>query len=127
MAKVIKSLLYLALAGFIIISGQSCIRYKLCPIPGCEVRMLHQHQGVTFRGQPWWKLNQNPKTGDKYVMHKDRHYVMKETWWTRNFGKKKEKPKEDPNKLPGIKARDPNERKQKDFDDDGEPAFKDDD
>lgn len=60
-------------------------------------------------------------------MYKDRTYVYKETWWTRNFGKKKPKPKEDPNKIPGIKARDPNQPRKKEYEeDDDEPPFKED-
>lgn len=87
----------------------SCAAHKLCPIPGCQVRMLHSHNGVTFRGQPWWRQKQNPKVGQKYVYTKDRNLIAKEYWWSKN--KKKEEEKKS-STLPGIKARDPGDRSQ---------------
>jgi hypothetical protein len=27
--------------------------------------MIHAHAGKDFRGRPWWKLNKNPKVGQK--------------------------------------------------------------
>lgn len=37
-----------------------------CKIKACNIRMIHIHRGVNFRGLPWWKLNQNPKTGEGF-------------------------------------------------------------
>ena len=89
--------------------AQSCALHKLCPIPGCQVRMLHAHNGVTFRGQPWWRSKkQNPKVGQQYVYTKDKNLIKKEYWWSRK--KKKEEDKKS-SQLAGIKARDPNGRK----------------
>ncbi len=35
---------------------------KRCPIPNCHVVMKHRHNGVEFRGSPFWQ-NQNRKVG----------------------------------------------------------------
>lgn len=86
----------------------SCAVHSLCPIPGCQVRLLHAHNGVTFRGQPWWKpKKQNPKVGQHYVYTKDKNLIKKEYWWNRK--KKKEEEKKSSH-LAGIKARDPSKR-----------------
>ena len=70
--------------------------------------MLHSHNGVTFRGQPWWRgKKQNPKVGQQYVYTKDRNLIEKEYWWTK---KKKKEAEKKSSTLPGIKARDPNAR-----------------
>ncbi len=92
-----------------------CSAYHLCPVPSCQVKMLHAHNGVTFRGQPWWRLKkQNPKVGQNYVFTKDKNLIKKEYWWNRK--KKKEEEKKG-NQLAGIKARDPSKRKkEKDLD-----------
>lgn len=45
---------------------QSCYLYPRCPIPGCHVRMVHQHNKQSFRGEPWWRLNQNRKQGQDF-------------------------------------------------------------
>lgn len=84
--------------------------YKLCPIPGCQVHMLHAHNGVTFRGQPWWRSKKlNPKVGQNYVYTKDQNLIKKEYWWSKK--KKKEEEKTKTGQLAGIKARDPSKRK----------------
>jgi hypothetical protein len=40
-----------------------------CPIPSCHVRKKHMHDGVEFRGQPWYKM-QNPHIGEKLPYRK---------------------------------------------------------
>lgn len=86
-----------------------CSVHKLCPIPGCQVRLLHSHNGVTFRGQPWWRFKKmNPKVGQEYVYTKDKNLIKKEYFWSK---KKKEEEKKKSNQLAGIKARDPNSRR----------------
>jgi hypothetical protein len=99
----------------LLFSSPSCSVYKLCPIPGCQVRMLHSHGGVTYRGQPWWRVKRlNPKVGQQYVYTKDKNLIKIDNWFTRVFGKKPEKKEAE---IEGIKARDPNSRhKEKDFD-----------
>lgn len=96
-------------------ASPSCSVYLLCPIQGCQVRMLHAHGGVTYRGQPWWRVKRlNPKVGQEYVFTKDKNLIKLDNWFTRIFGKKAEKK---PEEFEGIKARDPNGRsKEKDFD-----------
>jgi hypothetical protein len=88
--------------------SQSCAVHKLCPSPGCQVRMLHAHNGVTFRGQPWWKpKKQNPKVGQTYVYTKDKNLIKKDRWWS---SKKKNSEEKKSSQLAGIKARDPSKR-----------------
>lgn len=101
---------------FLFWMGSACSVYQLCPIPNCQVRMLHAHNGVTFRGQPWWRPKKlNPKVGDSYVYTKDQNLIKKEYWW--NKKKKKEEDKKKTGQLAGIKARDPSKRKkEKDLD-----------
>jgi len=71
--------------------------------------MLHAHNGVTFRGQPWWKpKKQNPKVGQTYVYTKDKNLIKKDHWWNR---KKKAGEEKKSTQLAGIKAHDPNGRK----------------
>lgn len=41
-----------------------------CPIPSCHVRKRHTHEGVEFRGQPWYKM-QNPHIGEKLPYRKN--------------------------------------------------------
>lgn len=41
-----------------------------CPIPSCHVRKKHTHDGVEFRGQPWYKM-QNPHIGEKLPYRKN--------------------------------------------------------
>jgi hypothetical protein len=96
---------------FLLIASLSvgCSAYKLCPVPGCQVRMLHAHSGVTFRGQPWWRPKKlNPKVGQQYVYTKDKNLIKKEYWWNRKKAKEDEKKSSE---LAGIKARDPNSRR----------------
>ena len=102
-----KSRLFYLLLLLTLLGPMACSVHKLCPIPGCQVRMLHSHNGVTFRGQPWWRQKQNPKVGQTYVYSKDKNLIKKEYWWTKK--KKKEEEKKS-SILPGIKARDPNAR-----------------
>lgn len=98
--------IFLMLAGL----NSSCSVYNLCPVPGCQVRLLHAHNGVTFRGQPWWRSKKmNPKVGQDYVYTKDQNLIKKESWW--NKKKKKEEDKKKTGQLAGIKARDPNKKK----------------
>lgn len=105
-----KSGLIYLLFVLLLLGSSSCGVHKLCPIPGCQVRMLHSHNGVTFRGQPWWRMKkQNPKVGQHYVYTKDRNLIEKEYWWSR---KKKKEDDKKTSSLPGIKARDPRDRKQ---------------
>ncbi len=40
-----------------------------CPILSCHVRKKHMHEGVEFRGQPWYKM-QNPHIGEKLPYRK---------------------------------------------------------
>jgi len=40
------------------------MRMKKCPIPSCDTKMVHQHNGKKFRGRQWWRIKQNPKTGE---------------------------------------------------------------
>lgn len=51
-----------------------------CRVDGCHVRMIHAHGGQDFRGQPFWKRNQNPKVGQGFK--KPQPYVnAKKPWW----------------------------------------------
>jgi hypothetical protein len=36
----------------------------MCPIPTCEVRMVHRHGKAEYRGSKWYK-KQNPRIGEK--------------------------------------------------------------
>ena len=36
----------------------------MCPIPSCEVRMVHRHGKGEYRGSKWYK-KQNPRIGEK--------------------------------------------------------------
>lgn len=104
-----KYLIFLVLVVFIGLS--SCSLYKLCPIPGCQVRMLHAHQGVTFRGQPWWRPKKmNPKVGEQYVYTKDNNLIKKKFWWQKDKPNAEDKEGKKSSQLAGIKARDPNKR-----------------
>jgi hypothetical protein len=38
---------------------------KRCKIKACNIRTIHIHRGMEFRGSPWYK-NQNPKTGEGF-------------------------------------------------------------
>jgi len=99
--------------AFVVISFMetSCSAYKLCPIPGCQVHLLHAHNGVTFRGQPWWRIKKlNPKVGQYYVFTKKDKNVSK-TGSLLNPKKKKTDERKS-SQLAGIKARDPGKRKQ---------------
>lgn len=58
---------YLLVWALLVVGLGSCFKPPLCTVPGCHVRYKHPHQGVVFRGQPWYKLNQNPKTGQGYT------------------------------------------------------------
>jgi hypothetical protein len=70
--------------------------------------MLHAHNGVTFRGQPWWRIKKlNPKVGQEYVYTKDRNLIKKGPFGSK--AKKKEEDKKN-SQLAGIKARDPSKR-----------------
>lgn len=40
------------------------MRMKRCPIKSCDTKMVHQHNGKKFRGREWWRIKQNPKTGE---------------------------------------------------------------
>lgn len=94
---------------FIWVLMPGCSAFRLCPIPNCQVRMLHAHNGVTFRGQPWWRMKkQNPKVGQEYVYTKDKNLIKKEYWWSKKKNKEEEKKT---SQLAGIKARDPSKRK----------------
>lgn len=94
----------------------SCSALRLCPVPGCQVRMEHAHNGVTFRGQPWWRIKkQNPKVGQAYVYTKDKNLIKKAPWWASKKKKDEDKGKKS-TQLAGIKARDPSHRrKEKDL------------
>jgi hypothetical protein len=99
--------LFIFLCLVLALSG-ACGMYKLCPIPGCQVRMLHAHNGAKFRGQPWWRFKrQNPKVGQEYVFTKDKNLIKSDSWFSRLFGKKPDKKQSE---FEGIKARDPNSR-----------------
>jgi hypothetical protein len=102
---------------FFCILLSSCGVNKLCPIPSCQVRMLHAHGGITYRGQPWWRVKrQNPKVGQQYVYTKDKNLIKSGNWFTRTFGKKPEKKAGDED-FGDIKARDPHDKNgSKDFD-----------
>jgi hypothetical protein len=108
---------WLGILILLAVMNASCGVYKLCPIPSCQVKMLHAHSGVTYRGQPWWRVKrQNPKVGQQYVFTKDKNLIKSDNWFNRMFGKKPEKKPED-GEFEGIKAKDPNSRHgSKDFD-----------
>jgi len=103
-------MLILAMASVFI---NSCAKMPLCRYPGCKVRMIHAHAGVSYRGQPWWRKNQNPRIGQKYYGLKDTTVPRKNPpWWMFWASRPKKKPVEkDPNEFEGIKAKDPNSRK----------------
>lgn len=89
----------------------SCSVVKLCPVPGCQVRLLHAHNGVTFRGQPWWRHKKlNPKVGQSYVYTKDQNLIKKEYWWTKKKKADGDKSDKKSGHLAGIKARDPGKK-----------------
>ncbi len=46
---------------FVLLFVSSC---KTCPIVSCHTRKVHFHDGVKYRGQPWFK-KQNPAIGEK--------------------------------------------------------------
>jgi hypothetical protein len=77
----------------LLLSTPSCSVYLLCPVQGCQVRLLHAHSGVTYRGQPWWRVKrQNPKVGQEYIFtKKDKNLIKIDNWFTRTFGKKPDK------------------------------------
>lgn len=81
--------------------------------------MLHAHSGVTYRGQPWWRVKrQNPKVGQQYVFTKDKNLIKSGNWFSRIFGIKPVK-KEGSDEFGDIKARDPHNRQgEKNFDTD---------
>ncbi|KAA9346173.1 hypothetical protein [Adhaeribacter soli] len=56
---VLLSTLLILFSGFLF---QSCT--PMCPIPSCEVRMVHRHGKGEFRGSKWYK-KQNPRIGEK--------------------------------------------------------------
>ncbi len=60
--KLASRLLILLVIGAL----SACAFYPRCPIPGCHVRMIHAHNKKYFRGEPWWKRNQNPKVGQDF-------------------------------------------------------------
>jgi hypothetical protein len=60
------SKIQLAIVGFLIIFGSAChLLVRRCKIKSCQIRTIHIHRGVEFRGSPWYK-NQNPKTGEGF-------------------------------------------------------------
>jgi hypothetical protein len=91
----------------------ACSRIPLCKYPGCKVRMVHSHAGASYRGQPWWRKNQNPRIGQKYFGLKDTKVPPKNPPWWMIWAKrpKKKAQEKDPDILEGIKARDPKDRK----------------
>ena len=56
-ARLVCALLVVAAAG--------C---RTCPIESCHVRKVHLHNGVKYRGQPLWKM-QNPAIGQKIEIY----------------------------------------------------------
>ena len=40
-----------------------------CPILSCHVRKKHLHEGIEYRGQPWYKM-QSPHVGEKLPYRK---------------------------------------------------------
>jgi hypothetical protein len=75
--------------------------------------MVHAHAGATYRGQPWWRKNQNPKIGQKYYGLKDTTVPPKNPPWWMIWAKRPKKKQEEknPNQFEGIKARSPKDHK----------------
>ncbi len=109
----LKNLVFVLVLAWISLGLESCAKIPLCRYPGCKVRMVHSHAGASYRGQPWWRKNQNPRIGQKYYGLKDTTVPPKNRpWWMFWVAKPKKKVEEkDPNQFEGIKARDPKDRK----------------
>jgi hypothetical protein len=60
-----RPLFYLLLALSLAVA--SC---RTCPMESCHVRKVHTHNGVRYRGQPLWKM-QNPAIGEKIKVHSE--------------------------------------------------------
>ncbi len=43
---------------------------RTCPMESCHVRKVHTHNGVRYRGQPFWKM-QNPAIGEKIKLNSE--------------------------------------------------------
>ena len=43
---------------------------RTCPMESCHVRKVHMHNGVRYRGQPFWKM-QNPAIGEKIKVNSE--------------------------------------------------------
>jgi hypothetical protein len=56
---------YLSLALGLVVT--SC---RTCPMESCHVRKVHTHNGVRYRGQPMWKM-QNPAIGEKIKLNSE--------------------------------------------------------
>ncbi|UYZ64085.1 hypothetical protein [Hymenobacter weizhouensis] len=42
---------------------------RTCPMVSCHTRKVHLHNGVQYRGQPFYK-KQNPAIGEKIKVHR---------------------------------------------------------
>jgi hypothetical protein len=60
-----RPLFYLLLAMSLAVA--SC---RTCPMESCHVRKVHTHNGVRYRGQPLWKM-QNPAIGEKIKLNSE--------------------------------------------------------
>ncbi len=61
--------LLLACAGLL----SACFTFKppRCRVAGCRTEMIHTHEGKEYRGEPFWKPNQNPRIGQKRGIRHD--------------------------------------------------------
>ena len=76
MKSSIVKVIYTVLALILVFGLQSCVpRCTKFPMYSqCKVRMRHTHDGVEYRGMPFWK-KQNLQYGEKHKGHKDSPYV----------------------------------------------------
>lgn len=111
--SLLKKLFLLLLVAALVFFSPGCSKIPLCKYPGCKVRMIHSHAGASYRGQPWWRKNQNPKIGQKYYGLKDTTVPPKNPPWWMVWVKKPKKKQEEknPNQFEGIKARNPKDNK----------------
>ncbi len=68
--KLNTSIIAILVLSFLL-TGCFAFSPKKCKMQGCQVRMVHAHGGQEFRGQPFWKRNQNPKIGQDFKPGKD--------------------------------------------------------
>jgi hypothetical protein len=54
----------------VLLLGLAVASCRTCPMESCHVRKVHTHNGVRYRGQPMWKM-QNPAIGEKIKLNSE--------------------------------------------------------